>query len=120
MSVSKNNFGHEENKQRSKYKLWIMYKPEFKQRFKENPRTYFSFNTKTDGGYSSLVALAEKRSDMYLMAILYDNQCADKDKNELRRWSAGMPAKTRSDKSVGALKKKRPNIYRPKLVKRTW
>lgn len=115
---SKNNFTKDEVKQKSKYKLWILYKPEYAAKFGSNPFTYFSYHTKSDGGLAGLQALAEKRKGMFLLAVLYDNQSADRDNNEIQRWDGGSPLKP-VERMVGNLKRKRPRIYRP-INKRTW
>ena len=121
MSSSKNNFKKDDVKEKSKYKLWVLYKPEFAKKFKSNPFTYFSYNTKSDGGLSALINLAEKRQNMYLLAVLYDNQSADKDNNEIKRWERGAAEKKKyeSDQAVGFIKRKRPRIVMP-TIKRVW
>lgn len=117
MSNSKNYFKSDEAKEKSKYKLWILYKSEYKEKFKGNPKTYYGFNTKSDGGLAGLINLAEDRKDMFNLAILYDNQAADREHSEVRRWENRQVQPKNIDRS--ALKRKRPRITRP-VQKRTW
>jgi len=83
MSKSKNNFTREDVKQQSQYKLWVCYKSEYLQG-KINPKqTYYSYNSKKDGGYANLLKLVEARKHMIRIAILFDN----KTNKELRRFT---------------------------------
>lgn len=115
--MRKNNFKSEDAKQRSRYRLWVLYKPQYEKLFTENPFTYFGFNTKPDGGFGSLKKLAESRTHMFKMAILYDNHAADRDNNEIMRWEAGGP---KPPSNNAPLFKKQNKYQKPAKKYRAW
>ena len=74
MSKSKNNFRKQENKERSKYKLWVLFKPGLGVSNLRNSFSYFGYNSDKDGGIARLLKLAERKKTIMKIAILYDNQ----------------------------------------------
>lgn len=74
MSRSKNNFKKPETKEKSKYKLWVCYNALGIKAGLPVKYTYYSFNTKKDGGLENLKALVIRRLNHISIAQLYDNQ----------------------------------------------
>jgi hypothetical protein len=81
-----NNFKTDEAKGKSRYKLWVNYKPEYAKDFPFNPYVYYSYYNKSERGLQKLRQLAENRSHMYILAIIYDNKPTDPNNAEIDRW----------------------------------
>lgn len=75
MSKSKNNFSNPDIKEKSKYRLWVIYTESGMRKYNvPQKKQYFGFITKKDGGLSKLVDLFLAREQDIAKAIIYDNQ----------------------------------------------
>lgn len=74
MSKTRNNFTSEKGKEKSKYKLWVLY-DENSAIAKNIGKTqkYYGYMTKPDKGLAKLQALVKERYAFIQKAIIYDN-----------------------------------------------
>ena len=71
-SSSKNNFRNDDVKKEVKYKLWVVYKPEFASKYPNNPMTYYGYNKKAENGLKGLMRLAAAKKPEFKFARIYD------------------------------------------------
>lgn len=74
MSKGRNNFTNEKGKEKSKYKLWVVY-DENSAIAKKIGKTqkYYGYMTKADFGLAKLQNLVKQRYAFIKVAIIYDN-----------------------------------------------
>jgi len=70
-----NNFADPNQKAKAKYKLWVLWKPEYAHLY---PRVYFSYTSHNKDGLNGLLILAHKRQDKADLMIIYDNQTGER------------------------------------------
>jgi hypothetical protein len=73
-TAGKNNFKNPEVCKAACYKIWILYKPQFANKYNRKTSTIYGYNNKRNHGLDNLVKLAGKKQGEADLIALYDNK----------------------------------------------
>jgi hypothetical protein len=73
-TAGKNNFKNPDVCKAAWYKIWILYKPQFSEKYNRKTSTIYGYNNKRNHGLDNLVKLAGKKQNEADLIALYDNK----------------------------------------------
>lgn len=73
-TAGKNNFKNPDVCKAAWYKIWILYKPQFAEKYNRKTSTIYGYNNKRNHGLDNLIKLAGKKQNEADLIGLYDNK----------------------------------------------